>query len=83
MKRRETHWLGALDPEAFRRLHGAGSWAGIGLGFGVLALMAYYEAPIRWMIVTSFVFVVLALSEMIKDAAIWIEARVEEARSSP
>jgi hypothetical protein len=44
--------------------------------------MAYYEAPLRWMIVTSFVFVVLALSQLIKDAAIWIEARVEQARSS-
>jgi hypothetical protein len=81
MKQRETHWLGILDPEAFRRLHGAGTWASVGLGFVILALMAHYEASIRWMIVSSFVFGVLALSELIKDAAIWIEARVEGART--
>jgi multisubunit Na+/H+ antiporter MnhG subunit len=82
MRQRETHWLGILDPEAFRRFHGHGTCAGPGLGFVILAVMAYYEAPLRWTIVTSFVFVILALSQLIKDAAIWIEARVEQARTS-
>jgi len=54
--------------------------AGIGLGFVILALMAHFEASVRWMIVTLFVFGALSLNQTIKDAAIWIEARVEEVR---
>ena len=82
MRQRETHWLSALDPEAFRRFHGHGTWAGVGLGFLILAVMAYFEASVRWMIVVLFIFGALSLNQTIKDAAIWIEARVEQARTS-
>lgn len=68
MRQRETHWLGILDPEAFRRLHGTGTWTGIGLGFVILAVMAHYEASVQWMIVTSFVYVVLVLSQLMYPA---------------
>jgi hypothetical protein len=40
MMKGEVHWLGILEPEAFRRFHGTGMWAGTGLGLVILALMA-------------------------------------------
>ena len=56
--------------------------AGVVLGFLILAVMAYFEASVRWMIVALFVFGALSLNQTIKDAAIWIEARVEQARTT-
>ena len=81
--RRETHWLGVLEPEEFQRFHGHGTWTGVGVGFVMLALMAHYEASIRWMTATAFIFGMLALSELVKDAAIWIEARLEAKARAP
>jgi hypothetical protein len=64
--------LEQLDPRQFRKYSRTTTVAFAYVEFGVLAAMAYYEAPLRWMIALVFLLGALLITGAVREAAYWL-----------
>jgi hypothetical protein len=78
-------WLSEVDrigPRKFGHLSRTGAFGFVGMDTAILAAMAYFDAPLRWMIVVAFAFGGLLTTGCVREAAMWIEARLSSAHRS-